>query len=108
MENIERPQLVETYKVLGSINHTVNINITESENGYTWEAVHVPAGRWNYSGVVDALVQHKYPTDLMQATINNYLLDPSDEYAVSEFNKMQAWRKEAKEIAKEALLYGMS
>lgn len=107
MENTERPQFVETYKVLGSINHTVNINITESDNGYTWEAVHVPAGRWSYSGVVDALVQHKYPTDLMQATINNYLLDPSDEYAVSEFNKMQAWRKEAKEIAKEALLYGM-
>jgi hypothetical protein len=40
--------------------------------------------------------------------INNYLLDPYDEYAVSEFNAMQVWRKEAKEIAKEALLYELS
>jgi hypothetical protein len=41
----------------------------------------------------------------MQATINNYLLDPNDAYAIEEFNKMQAWRKEAKEIAKQALEY---
>jgi hypothetical protein len=44
----------------------------------------------------------------MQAVINNYLPDPEDAYAIDEFNKMQAWRKEAKEIAKEALLYELS
>lgn len=53
----------------------------------------------------DALVQYKGPIDKMQAVINNYLLDPEDAYAIGEFNKMQAWCKEAKEIAKEALLY---
>ena len=41
----------------------------------------------------------------MQAVINNYLLDPEDEAVVKEFNTMQAWRKKAKEIAKEALDY---
>ena len=41
----------------------------------------------------------------MQSIINNYLLDPTDETIVKEFNEMQAWRKEAKEIAKEALEY---
>lgn len=75
---------------------------------YKWEQVNVPIEKWNYSGVVDALISHKYPIDKMQAVINNYLLDPNDEYAISEFNAMQAWRKEAKEIAKEALLYELS
>jgi hypothetical protein len=39
----------------------------------------------------------------MQAIINNYLADPSDEGILQEFNDMQAWRKEAKIIAKEIL-----
>lgn len=33
--------------------------------------------------------------------------DPKDEYAIIKLHTMQAWRKEAKEIAKEALTYGM-
>ena len=52
----------------------------------------------------DALIQYKYPIDKMQAVINNYLLDPNDDYAIDEGSAMQAWRKEAKEIAKEALI----
>lgn len=102
------PNIVDSYTARGINYKTINFDIREVEEGFEWESVDIPQTKWDYSGVVDALVQYKYPIDKMQAVINNYLLDPYDEYAVSEFNKMQEWRKEAKEIAKEALLYELS
>ena len=105
MRSETRPEMVEMDVVYATRRYAVNIDICENYGVYEWERVEIPAGKWGYAGVVDSLVQHKYPIDKMQAVINNYLLDPYDEYAVSEFNAMQAWRKEAKEIAKEALLY---
>jgi hypothetical protein len=75
---------------------------------WSWDEIHIPDGHFEYASIVDALIQHKYPIDKMQAVINNYLLDPNEAYTIDEFNKMQAWRKEAKEIAKEALLYELS
>ena len=108
MESETRPELVEVYIIYATRRYFVNIDLEKIDNMYRWEQVEIPAGKFDYSGVVDALVQYKYPIDKMQAVINNYLLDPNDEYAISEFNAMQAWRKEAKEIAKEALLYELS
>ena len=102
------PDLVETYIEFATKRYCVNIDIIEHGAEYHYDKVLIPAGKFDYSGVVDALVQYKYPIDKMQAVINNYLLDPEDAYAIDEFNKMQAWRKEAKEIAKEALTYGVS
>ena len=100
------PPLVEMMIINATKRYFINIEIRHvGENSYEYEHVDIPAGKFDYSGVVDALIQHKYPIDKMQAVINNYLLDPEDAYAIAEFNKMQAWRKEAKEIAKEALLY---
>lgn len=103
-----KPNIVETYIEFATKRYAVNIDVAHNIDGWEYDRVIIPAGKWNYSGVVDALVQYKYPIDKMQAVINNYLLDPNDEYAVSEFNAMQVWRKEAKEIAKEALLYELS
>lgn len=105
MESFVYPPLVESYNISGVVHYDINIDVQPIEGGYRWEQVSVPPEKWNYSGVVDALVSHKYPIDKMQAVINNYLLDPEDAYAIDEFNKMQAWRKEAKEIAKQALEY---
>lgn len=104
----ENPQLVEMFIVNATKRYYINIDIVLSEDEYKYNQVEIPAGKFDYSGIVDALVQYKYPIDKMQAVINNYLLDPNDEYAISEFNAMQAWRKEAKEIAKEALMYELS
>lgn len=50
---------------------------------------------------MDAIVSHKFPNDRMQAVINNYLLDTTDDQAVREFREMQFWRTEAKAIARE-------
>lgn len=102
------PNIVDSYTVRGVNYKAINFDIREVDEGFEWESVEMPQTKWDYSGVVDALVSHKYPIDKMQAVINNYLLDPEDAYSIDEFNKMQAWRKEAKEIAKEALLYELS
>ena len=101
------PNIVDSYTIGGVNYKTINFDIREVDEGFEWESVEMSQTKWDYSGVVDTLVSHKYPIDKMQAVINNYLLDPNDDYAVSEFHKMQSWRKEAKEIAKEALLYGV-
>ena len=105
MESYIKPDILETYVLGGVRRYDINIDVVQEGEMYKWEQVNVPIEKWNYSGVVDALITYKYPIDKMQAVINNYLLDPEDAYAIEEFNKMQAWRKEAKEIAKEALLY---
>lgn len=100
-----KPNIVETYIEFATKRYAVNIDVIHNIDEWEYDRVSIPAGKFDYAGVVDALVQYKYPIDKMQAVINNYLLDPEDAYAVDEFNKMQAWRKEAKEIAKEALAY---
>ena len=103
-----KPELVEKYILFATQRYAINVDVVENNGAFIYEQVQIPAGRWDYAGVVDALVQYKYPIDKMQAVINNYLLDPEDAYAIDEFNKMQEWRKEAKEIAKEVLTYGVS
>lgn len=108
MESYTKPDILETYVLGGLRRYDINIDIVQDGEMYKWEQVNVPIEKWNYSGVVDALISHKYPIDKMQAVINNYLLDSEDDYAINEFSKMQSWRKEAKEIAKEALLYELS
>lgn len=99
------PPIIE-YGVIDSVKVVyINFDIVYQDNTYYYKQTGVEYAKFNYGGIIDALISHKYPNDKMQATINNYLLDPYDAYAIEEFNKMQAWRKEAKEIAKQALEY---
>ena len=67
---------------------------------FRYESVDLPIGKWEYSNIVDALITYKYANDKMTAIVNNYLLDPTDEEALQEFNQMQEWRKFAKQLAK--------
>lgn len=103
-----KPNIVETYIEFATKRYAVNIDVIHNIDEWEYDRVSIPAGKWDYAGVVDALIQHKYPIDKMQAVINNYLLEPENEEYIRVFNEMQAWRKEAKEIAKEALTYGVS
>lgn len=105
MESETRPELVEVYIIYATRRYFVNIDLEKIDNMYRWEQVEIPAGKFDYSGVVDALVSHKYPVDKMQAVINNYLLDPNDPDILKDFNEMQQWRQQAKAIAKEALQF---
>lgn len=56
-----------------------------------------------YEHCVNKLISAKYPSDKMQAIINNYLADPSNTAYIEEFRAMQEWRKTAKEASKEAV-----
>ena len=78
-----------------------DINIIDGYN----EPITIQLGisKFTYGGIIDALINYKYPTDKMQAIINNYLLDPNDDSANQEFIEMQKWRSESKQIAKEIL-----
>ena len=64
--------------------------------------------------VVDAIVVSAYPTDKMQAIINNHFanlakiadgkkLDADEEEHEAEYEEMQAWRTKAKAVAKEVM-----
>lgn len=58
---------------------------------------------WDYASVVAALVNARYDRDAMEAIVNNYLADPADAEHAAEMAAMQAWRAEAKAIARRAL-----
>ena len=58
-----------------------------------------------YNYLVDKLVRAKYSVDYIEAIINNYLLDMSDEDYLKEFNDMQEWRKESKNIANKLITF---
>ena len=105
MEGNSIPNLVDKIIHRG-INFTaINFNIKEVEDGFKWDCVTMPYVDFEYGKIVDAIVTFKYPNDKMQAVINNYLLEPENPEYITAFNEMQAWRKEAKEIAKQALEY---
>lgn len=64
--------------------------------------------------IVDAIITGRYPTDKMQALINNHFanlakisdgkpLDADDEEHEAEYDAMQEWRTKAKETAKQVL-----
>lgn len=55
-----------------------------------------------YDRAVSAIVEDGYPGDKMQAVVNNWLLDQTDAEAKAEMEAMQAWRKLAKRVAREA------
>ena len=64
--------------------------------------------------VIDAIVSAAYPSDKMQAIINNHFanlakiadgkkLDADEEEHEAEYNAMQEWRTKAKSVAKDVL-----
>lgn len=64
--------------------------------------------------VVDAIISSAYPTDKMQAIINNHFanlakiadgkkLDADDEEHEAEYNAMQEWRTKAKAVATDVI-----
>lgn len=114
-----RPQLVEPEGKEVRVNfdtvaETVSISTGEEDGEETTEEQEVyeayvvrveqPLG---YDKVVNAIVSAAYPSDKMQAIINNHLLDSEDdddyEAHTEEFEAMQQWRKHAKEVAREVI-----
>lgn len=49
---------------------------------------------------IEHLIRLKYSASQVEAIVNNYLSDITNEEYLKEFNDMQEWRKQAKSIAK--------
>lgn len=91
---------IEYYKAMGTDMVRIPYDITEIRPGkFAWKELLVPFAKFNYGGIVNALISMKYSSDEMTAIINNYLLDSEDVEAREEFIAMQEYRKVAKAIA---------
>lgn len=58
-----------------------------------------------YNTIIEKHIRSKYSASDIEAIVNNYLLDNTNEDYIKEFNKMQEWRKEAKRIANKVIDY---
>ena len=101
----DKPNIIEKLRGKYQYYYTVKFNIYFDEDRGSWmyDIVKLPFGDPTYDTIVDAMISYKYPTDKMQAIINNYLLDREDESANKEFNDMQEWRRFSKEYAIEIM-----
>lgn len=54
----------------------------------------------SYASIVDYVVRERYSASQVEAIVNNYLSDTTNEEYLKEFNDTQEWRKQAKSIAK--------
>ena len=58
----------------------------------------------DYGLFVSALIRSSYSQDQVEAITQNYLANSKDADAVQDFNDLQAWRAQSKQIAKD---YGL-
>lgn len=96
-----RPAQVQTsLNRCHQLSHTVNFDIeyNRSMKMYQYESVDLEPGFWSKGDVIDAIVRSRYPQARMEAVVNNYLADQTEE-ALADMAEMQAWRRHAKEIA---------
>ena len=50
--------------------------------------------------IIESIIRERYSASQVEAIVNNYLSDTTNEEYLKEFNDMQEWRKQAKSIAK--------
>ena len=92
---------IEVGKKFAQPLYSINYTIDDVENGQRY--VILPPGIPTRSQVINAVITEEYPLDKMEAVINNYLLDPTDEDAKAEMDAMQDFRKAAKKFADEVI-----
>ena len=95
------------------------------EHKYSYNTLTVGIGRWNYKGLVEAIIRDKYSSDEMEAITNNmnaivgeffnvlvtegiigatkYLLESIQNENSENFKQMQQWRALAKKEARSLL-----
>ena len=90
---------------LGQQIATFSVSEKQDDGTYKYQIYTLEPAVLDYDSITNAIISREYPTDKMQAIINNYLLDPSNKDTTKEFNDMQAFRKKAKDWAKDLLNY---
>lgn len=97
----ERPPLYERDSCAPA--KIIHFDVKEEQDGeyqFSYCSVSVKFGQWTYDGVVNAIITAEYPNDRMQAVINNFMNDFSND-SEQEFEEMQQWRALAKNTAGE-------
>lgn len=90
---------------LGQQIATFSVSDKQDDGTYKYQTYTLEPAVLDYDSITNAIISREYPNDKMQAIINNYLLDSSNEDTTKEFNDMQAFRKKAKDWAKDLLNY---
>lgn len=90
---------------LGQQIATFSVSEKQDDGTYKYQIYTLEPAVLDYDSITNAIMSREYPNDKMQAIINNYLLDPSNKDTTKEFNDMQAFRKKAKDWAKDLLNY---
>lgn len=65
--------------------------------------VEVPLAQWDYAHIVSRIIKARYDDDQREAISFNYQNDPTDEEHSREMDELQAWRANAKEVARRIL-----
>ena len=84
---------------------TVTTTVTPNHKLYTVSSpsATVTVLTMEYATLVSALIRVRYTDDAMMAIINNRMQSPDDEQILAEWQEMQKWRTESKEIAHAAM-----
>lgn len=77
---------------------TIRVDVDGKE-----ETVVLPLGEPTKGVITNALIRLRYSQDEMEAVVNNYLLEPTDESAKAEFDAMQAYRIRCKQCAEKLM-----
>ena len=101
----EQPDIFSKNIKLGQQIATINCFISQTEDGFKWSSYTLPPNVLDYDSINNVIISSEYPSDRMQAIINNYLLDPTDTTIKQEFDDMQAFRTKAKAEAHTILDY---
>lgn len=98
------PKAVETIISTGIMTTVIRLDITKMEDGmYECEEVEYNhkeplTEEKDYGPIVSTLIRAHYSQDQVEAITQNYLADP--EGHKQEFDDLQEWRAESKQIAK--------
>ena len=60
---------------------------------------------YNASDLISAFIREKYSVSQVEAIVNNYLSDMSNEGYLKEFNELQKYRREVKDITKKIITF---
>lgn len=97
-----KPETFSKEIIKGKVYYRYCFDITPENEGYSFREVFLLKSLYTYDNIVSVIITSEYSESQMTAIINNFLLDSSNR---EEFDKMQNFRKFAKNTAKEILTY---
>jgi hypothetical protein len=90
-----------TKKVKNNTYKFIPYDIKSNDGVYSWKYIEIPPEQFNYNGLIECLIACKYTLRDTIAIMLNYLSDSNNKKYKEELDELQAWRKYAKDYAKE-------